>query len=110
MPLKRFHKKVRFLWLLYILKTYLSSPENFKINLGQYIDFKVWVCPPGGMWRKPKSEQNRIQTVCSEMSHSAPQGEKEDSKEGSIGDDKSEKESRDKSDKDDKKKKKKVET
>ena len=62
------------------------------------------------VWRNPKSEQNRIQTVCSEMSHSAPQGEKEDSKEGSIGDDKSEKESRDKSDKDDKKKKKKVET
>ena len=39
---------------------------------------------------------------------SSAQGEKEDSKDGSIGDDKSEKESREKSDKDDKKKKKKV--
>ena len=37
------------------------------------------------------------------------QGEKEDSKDGSIGDDKSERESREKSDKEDKKKKKKVE-
>ena len=41
---------------------------------------------------------------------SCTQGEKEDSKDGSIGDDKSEKESREKSEKDDKKKKKKADS